>query len=146
MILFHLFLTSLPLVLDRQLKFLKNLIIALLTTIKRYWRFITLLVLTAISIFSLTPLAVLPPTPGTDKTHHFIAYATLMLPTALRKPKHLPLISLFFIAWSGAIELIQPYVNRYGELQDLAANAGGLICGWLIAKALRRFFLLDSNK
>ena len=123
---------------------MKNLIIALLSLIKKYWTFITLLILTVITIFSLTPLATLPPAPGTDKTHHFVAYATLMLPTALRKPKHLPLISLFFLGWSGAIELIQPYVNRYGELQDLAANAGGLICGWLIAKVLQRISTVSS--
>ena len=65
--------------------------------------------------------------PGTDKTHHFIAYCALMLPTALAKPKHWPLLALFFIGWSAAIELIQPYVNRYGEWLDLLANATGVL-------------------
>ncbi len=42
----------------------------------------------------------------------------------------------FFFCWSGAIELIQPYVNRYGEWLDLAANTGGLISGFIVARAM----------
>lgn len=85
------------------------------------------------------PLPELPPVPGTDKTHHVIAYALLILPTALKKPKNWQIIVLFFIGWSGAIELIQPYVNRYGEWQDLAANIIGLICGFLAVQAIKWF-------
>ena len=62
-----------------------------------------------------------------------------MLPAALRKPDHWVLFGLFFIAYSGAIELIQPYVNRYGEWMDMLANAGGVICG-IVAGALINFF------
>lgn len=123
---------------------MKNFAIALLTLINKRWFFTTLLVLTAITILSLTPLKALPPAPGSDKTHHFIAYATLMLPSAIGRPKHLPLITLFFIGWSGVIELIQPYVNRYGELQDLMANIGGLGCGLLIGLALRWLVLAPT--
>ena len=124
---------------------MKYFAIALTTSVKKYWIYITLFVLTAITVLSLTPLDSLPPAPGSDKTHHFVAYATLMFPTALRKPKHLPLITLFFIGWSGAIELIQPYVNRYGELKDLLANIGGLGCGLLLAWILQRIFSLDTD-
>lgn len=123
---------------------MKYFAIALLTLIKKRWFFITLLVLTAITVLSLTPLKALPPPPGSDKTHHFIAYATLMLPCAIRKPKHLPMITLFFVGWSGIIELIQPYVNRYGELEDLIANIGGLGCGLLIGVAVRRLILAPT--
>jgi len=45
----------------------------------------------------------------------------------------LPVIAMFFLGWSGGIELIQPYVNRYAEWGDFAANAAGLACGWLIS-------------
>jgi len=88
----------------------------------------------------LWPLKNLPPVPGTDKTHHFIAYAVLIFPTALRKPKYWLIISLLFIGWSGAIELIQPFVNRYGEFKDLVANVVGLVSGLLIAKTINKFF------
>ena len=108
----------------------------ILNLIERYWIALTALILTAITVLSLSPLPELPSVPGTDKTHHFIAYAILMLPTALRRPQNWLLIAFGFVAYSGAIELIQPYVNRYGEWLDLLANTGGLICGWLIAELI----------
>lgn len=86
--------------------------------------------------FSFLPLDALPPAPGTDKTHHFIAYAMLMLPAAVRKPANWILLGLVFILYSGAVELIQPFINRYGEWMDMFANSMGIICGamigWLI--------------
>ena len=119
--------------------------ITLLTLIRKSWRAITLCILTVITVLSLLPLAELPPISGSDKTHHIIAYALLMFPAALRKPDYLPAIGLFFICWSGAIELIQPFVNRYGEFQDLAANITGLVCGLLAAKLIRWLFPANSE-
>ncbi|MGF1589268.1 MAG: VanZ family protein [Pleurocapsa sp.] len=119
--------------------------IELLALIKKYWIFTTLFILTIITVLSLWPLASLPPLPGTDKAHHFVAYAALMFPTALRKPNYWPIITLFFIGWSGAIELIQPSVNRYGEFEDLAANVGGLGCGFLAAKIIEWLMPVKSN-
>ncbi len=55
-----------------------------------------------------------------------------MFPAALAKPKHWPFIALFFIGWSGAIELLQPYVNRYGEWLDLLANSLGILASVLL--------------
>lgn len=117
--------------------------LALLNLIRKYWISITLFILAIITILSLWPLESLPPIPGTDKTHHFIAYGVLMLPTALRKPKYWLLISLLFIFWSGVIELIQPYVNRYGEFKDMLANIAGLGCGLLTAKITNWFLPID---
>lgn len=107
--------------------------------IQHYWLSLTLILLTTIATLSLWPVAQLPDVPGTDKTHHFIAYAALILPTALRKPKYYLVLIFIFIAFSGAIELIQPYVNRYGEWLDMLANTLGLVCGWLLAKTLLYF-------
>jgi len=117
----------------------------LLTTIRHYWVFLTLITLLAITTLSLYPLQHLPPVPGSDKTHHFIAYGLLVLPTALRKPEHWQLISVFFIAWGGAIELVQPYVNRYGEWLDMAANTGGILGGIVIAYLISYIFASDSE-
>lgn len=107
--------------------------------ILKYWLHITILLLVSIATLSLWPAAYLPEVPGTDKTHHFIAYAALMLPTALRKPKYWLTLTLIFLAFSGVIELIQPYVNRYGEWLDMAANASGLVCGFILAKIIEFF-------
>ena len=101
--------------------------------IKKRWKALTFVFLAIITVFSLLPLDALPPAPGTDKTHHFIAYAMLMLPTALRKPANWRLLGLFFMLYSGAIELIQPFINRYGEWMDLYANSTGVLCGVIIA-------------
>ena len=114
--------------------------IKLLTLIRKNWIIFTLFVLLSITILSLWPLDELPSVPGTDKAHHLIAYAILMLPTALRKPTRWVLFGLFFIAYSGAIELLQPYVNRYGEWNDMLANTAGIICGLFIAEIVNFLF------
>lgn len=94
-----------------------------------------------ISVLSLYPADSLPPVPGTDKTHHFIAYAALAFPVALARPKMWLLMIAGLLAYSGVIELIQPFVNRYGEWLDLAANAGGLLTGVLLAHLVRMIFI-----
>jgi len=101
--------------------------------IQRYWIALTVFNIIVVSILSLTPLENLPHAPGGDKTHHLIAYACLIFPCALKKPNYWIAISFFCVAWGGAIELIQPYVNRYGEWLDLAANTLGIVIGILSA-------------
>lgn len=109
----------------------------MLEDLHRHWLPVSALLLAIVTILSLWPLEELPEVPGDDKLHHAIAYAVLMLPAALRGPQYLRAIFLFYLAWSGAIELIQPYVNRYGEWADLAANGAGLAFGWLVGCWLR---------
>jgi VanZ family protein len=106
--------------------------------IKTHWVSFTLFTLTAITVLSLWPLENLPTVPGTDKTHHLIAYAALMFPVALRKPSGWIVIGLLFVAYSGVIELLQPFVNRYGEWMDLAANSAGVVGGIAIAGLMNR--------
>ena len=120
--------------------------IRLLILIKTNWIAFTLFTLIVITILSLWPLNELPAVPGTDKTHHLIAYAILMLPTALRKPNRWILLGLFFITYSGAIELLQPYVNRYGEWLDMIANTAGVVCGLIIAELVNFFFPVILNR
>ena len=108
--------------------------------IKRYWLFLTLLLLFSITLLSLWPLAQLPEVPGGDKTHHLIAYAALMFPTALRRPSYWYYYAVFFLLYSGMIELIQPFVHRYGEWLDLFANGLGLLSGIILASVTNRFF------
>ena len=87
------------------------------------------LIACAICILSLTPLEELPDVPGGDKLHHFIAYGALAFPTALIRSRYLVILTLAYLALGGAIELIQPYVNRYGEWFDFMANAMGTMLG-----------------
>jgi VanZ family protein len=92
-----------------------------------------------ITTLSLWPLDNLPPVPGSDKTHHLIAYAALVFPIALRKPNRWMLLVAFFIFYSGLIELAQPYVNRYGEWLDILANTAGIVCGITLATVIKTF-------
>ena len=110
----------------------------LVSSIKKYWLATTLFILAFITVMSLYPLAELPPIPGTDKTHHLIAYGLLMMPVAVKNPKNMIAIALFFAFWSGAIEILQPYVNRYAEFKDFLANVAGLILGWVIVKVVKK--------
>jgi len=110
----------------------------ILDIVRGHWLLLSALLLAVITTLSLLPLPALPEVPGNDKIHHYLAYASLMLPLALRRPTGWLLIGLLFLAWSGVIELIQPYVNRYGEWADLAANAAGLFTGMVIARLLDR--------
>ncbi len=120
--------------------------ITLLAFVRKNWIALTMINLLTITILSLWPLEALPSVPGTDKTHHLIAYGALMFPTALRKPEKWIFIGLLFVAYSGAIELLQPFVNRYGEWLDMAANASGVVCGLLFAELINRLYPSLSNR
>jgi len=100
--------------------------------IQRTWRPITALVWVAITVLSVLPLPELPEVPGSDKTHHLVAYSALMLPAFLARSTWRYYLLLVFCLWGGAIELIQPLVNRYGEWQDWIANSAGLFLGMLL--------------
>ena len=115
--------------------------VQLIEIIKRYWFSLSVLALLVTTALSLSPLDGLPEAPGSDKTHHLIAYAAVAYPTALRKPKRWLAIILCFAFYSGLIEIIQPWVNRYGEWMDVQANVGGLLLGIMLAKITNR--LLD---
>jgi VanZ family protein len=56
------------------------------------------------------------------------------------------MICLFFIAYGGMIELVQPYVNRYGEWLDMAANTTGVVCGLIMAGLMNKVFPVDLNR
>jgi VanZ family protein len=111
----------------------------ILRFVQAYWLPLCLLQFIVITVLSLIPLPELPPVPGSDKTHHLIAYGSLMFPLALRRPRYWWWVALAFVAWSGGIELIQPFVNRYAEWMDLLANVVGLCLGDGLARLCRRF-------
>lgn len=111
----------------------------MLSLLETLWLPITISLFVIIAILSLWPLDHLPEVPGSDKTHHLIAYMTLMFPVALRRPRYWLVIGLVVIALSGLIELLQPYVNRHGEWLDLAANTAGILGGGVLGSLCRRF-------
>jgi VanZ family protein len=107
----------------------------------RYWQVASIVLLVAITALSLSPLPDFPAPDliSNDKLHHAIAYAALAFPVSLARPRHWWLVLAGFLTWSGTMEMLQPYVNRYGEWADLLANASGLALGGGLGVLLRRF-------
>ncbi len=111
------------------------------TVLYRYADRLALGCVLAIGYLSLMPLGQLPDAPGNDKIHHLIAYAVLGFLAALsRKTRQtFQAVLLVVIAYGGLIEVIQPYVNRYGEVSDFLADAAGAVLGGLLAHGVSRF-------
>ena len=107
--------------------------------VSRYAIWLSVALLLVVTLLSLWPVDQLPQVRGSDKLHHFLAYAAVMLPIGLRAPRVALVGAVLIIGWSGVIEILQPYVNRYGEWLDLLANAIGVCLGGLLAALWRRW-------
>ncbi len=118
-----------------------------LQLIAKHWSKISVFSLIVITTLSLIPLPESAEFPVSDKFQHFFAYGVLIFPVALRQPKYWLLVACFFIAWSGMIELVQPYLNRHGEWLDLLANFGGILLGAILGIVTQAVLLKPlSNK
>lgn len=95
---------------------------------------LTVMIAATIIILSLSPLEALPPAPGSDKLQHFIAYGALAMPLSFIYARHLRWYLISFILLGGLIELVQPFVNRYGEWADFGANMAGVMLGYMVGR------------
>ena len=84
-----------------------------------------------ICLGTLTPLPQVVDVPGTDKWHHFLAFAALTYPLTVANRRCWLLIIVFGLAFGASIEIIQPYVNRFGDIADFTADAFGVLIGFL---------------
>ena len=109
----------------------------LFPTPKRAAILLTCVLAMLIGILALVPLSVPQGVPGTDKTHHVIAFAVLVLPVSVLSPRTLIWLLPMAIAYGGLIEIIQPYTGRFGELKDLWADIIGVIIGAAVGLASR---------
>ena len=107
----------------------------------KYWKIYTIIILLIITFLSLYPLKELAPFPSNDKVLHLIAYSTLTICLGLRKPPRYILLLIFFSIYSGLIEIIQPYVNRFAEIEDYIFNNLGLIIGFIIGTFFKKIKL-----
>jgi len=108
------------------------------------WKIYTFLIFTLITFLSLYPLKEQPSIPGSDKIHHLIAYSALTIGVGLRRPKNYFLIITFFSFYSGLIEIIQPYINRFGEIEDFIFNNLGIFIGFTLGIIINKMF--NKNK
>jgi len=108
--------------------------------IQKKWKLITIFLMLLIIFLSLYPLQKLPEFQSNDKTQHLVAYFFLALPTGLKNPNKWGLYICFYIIFGGIIELVQPFVNRYGEWLDFFANTIGVILGFCVGLFLNNKF------
>ena len=95
----------------------------------------TLVLAGLIGVLTLTPIQ--NPLPGTDKSHHLVAFAALALPLSFSRPRLAPWVVVAAALYGGAIELIQPLVGRSGEVFDFMADAMGALIGGAAGVGLR---------
>ncbi len=100
---------------------------------------LTALLALAIGFATLTPLSI-PGPPGGDKLHHLLAFGGLVLPGTALRPRWWAALAGFALAYGGLIEIVQPYVGRFGEWSDFLADGLGALVGVLAGKALARLF------
>ena len=105
------------------------------------WKIYTFLIFVIITFLSLYPLKQQPSIPGTDKIHHLIAYSALTICIGLRKPSNYILLILFFSFYSGLIEIIQPYMNRFGEIEDFLFNNLGILIGLTLGILINKIII-----
>ena len=113
----------------------------LFPTSKRAGILLTSALAVVIGVLALAPLLVPQGVPGTDKTHHVIAFAVLVLPVSVLSPRTLIWLLPMAIAYGGLIEIIQPYTGRFGEWKDLWADIIGVIIGTAVGLACRRLLM-----
>ena len=105
---------------------------------KKYWLF-TLIFLVLILIGTLFPVDIIvTPDLGSDKNYHFLAFALLVMPLTFQNLKNAFWLLPFAFVLAAIIEVLQPHLGRYGELDDLYADAFGALIG-VILVALVKF-------
>ena len=106
----------------------------------------TLLIL----VGTLTPIPQKIDAPGSDKWHHFIAFAVLTYPMVAASKRLGFAIVLFGLFFGASIEIIQPYVNRFGDFNDFKADCIGILLGYFSGKLAyrnnKRHHLMTASK
>ncbi|WP_371226033.1 VanZ family protein [Roseovarius sp. 2305UL8-3] len=90
---------------------------------------LTLLISVIIAYGTLTPPGEGSGLPFTDKQLHFAAFAMLVLPLSWVRPGWILWLVPLAITYGAVIELIQPFVGRSGDWDDLLADALGSLTG-----------------
>ena len=101
--------------------------------------FTTLCIAVVIAATTLTPGAGKLAPQGADKLLHTAGFALLVMPMLMVRLKTGLVIAPLALLFGGAIELIQPYVNRFGDFSDFWANFVGVLIGVTLAIILNPF-------
>ena len=94
-----------------------------------------------IAALTLMPQASMPVGPqGVDKLYHMVAFAALIFPTAMLRPKSGLRFGCLAILYGGIIEAIQPVFGRSADMSDFWADGLGVTIGIFFGLAARRIF------
>ena len=74
-----------------------------------------------------TPLPQAVDVPGTEKWHHFVAFAALTYPLTVASRRYWILIIIIGFSFGALIKIIQPYVNMVSNFYDFTADAFGVL-------------------
>ena len=113
---------------------------------KRHGLFLSLVLLLIITVLSLIPGENIPSMSGSDKVRHALAYCCIAFPIAFLRPANWVWLLVGVFVWSGLIELLQPFSNRYAEWLDLLANGVGVFLAYVLSMALLKTRLGDFLK
>ena len=103
-----------------------------------FWaRRVTVALAALIGLATFIPAHNLPDAPGTDKLHHVIACAALVLPMSFAKPHQFWKYAVYGIMFGNFIERAQPFVNKSGDVGDVLADACGIALGCAVGVGLR---------
>ena len=105
---------------------------------KRFSVLLTIVLALVIAMSTLSPLPTKIDVPGSDKWHHFLAFAVLVFPLAYCNKRYAVVIAIAALGYGGFIEFVQPYVNRYGEFNDFVADGVGVCVGIAVARLMDR--------
>jgi len=97
------------------------------SALRGLWILATASIAIAIALLTLSgPLQMPVGFQMSDKIYHAIAFAALVLPTAILWPRRLLAVASGGIIYGIAIELVQPYLGRTAEFGDILANCVGV--------------------
>lgn len=91
-----------------------------------------------IGFFTLAPISS-KDVPGSNKTHHILAFMALAFPLPLARPKLVWPVILGVSAYGGLIEIIQPFFGRGAEWGDFIADVIGATLGGLLGVQCSRW-------
>ena len=100
--------------------------------------YVAIIIAFVIGLATLTPVEKLPDVSGSDKFYHLLSFAMLTFTIAMVRPKAVWWILILSLIFGGAIEVLQPLVNRSREFTDFLADACGAVLGILISSVLGR--------
>ncbi|TVR49842.1 MAG: VanZ family protein [Rhodobacteraceae bacterium] len=92
---------------------------------------LTLVLGLAIALLAFAPISS-DALPGSDKLHHFLAFAVLAFPLPFARPRLVWPVIVIVSLYGGLIELVQPVFGREASWGDLVADALGALCGGLL--------------